>query len=75
MNVNILSPYTPAPISRPVLSRRHAKQRRRSVIFLPTIFLSFLAWAPITEKWMTEKCAQDFGGPDRGIYAASTFAR
>jgi hypothetical protein len=24
---------------------------------------------------VTEKCAKHFGGPDRGIYAASTFAR
>jgi hypothetical protein len=37
--------------------------------------LEFSVWAQMAEKWMTEKCARDFGGPDRGIYAASTFAR
>jgi hypothetical protein len=38
--------------------------------FLPAIFLSVRCGTP-----MTEKMRQNVGGADRGIYAASTFAR
>jgi hypothetical protein len=71
MNANILSPLyarpdcSSSPFAGP--ARGHAKQQRRSVIFLPAIFLSFPAWVQMTEKWVTEKCAKHFGSPDRGI--------
>jgi hypothetical protein len=80
MNVNILSSlYARPDCSSSPFAARHAPPRKTAAALghfsahHPSV--SPLRGTQMTEKWVTEKCAKHFGSPDRGMYAASTFAR
>jgi hypothetical protein len=73
MTVNILSPlyarWRPVVQSFHGVGIHHAKQKTASALghfSAHHLSVSPLRGTPMTEKWMTEKCAQS--GPDRGIY-------